>query len=192
MGAQFGTTKIGAMQYNGVTIGEAMMDGQIVYRSVIRVTPAAPTFLTASPWYTLPTQAGVTYTVSGTPGYNQSVTITATPQAGYELAGQTSWAHTYGPQPSPYPASGTWGPVSIQTFQFVDILTHTMSESGNFTFTVTDNSSELGFYYYRNGAFAVNAHTWTANLVQGDTIVVEAVSVGGSGTYSGTWSIVKN
>lgn len=34
MSLQFGPTKIGGMQYNGVTIGEAMMDGQIVYRSV--------------------------------------------------------------------------------------------------------------------------------------------------------------
>ena len=25
-----------------------------------------------------------------------------TAQAGYELAGQTSWAHTYGPEPSIY------------------------------------------------------------------------------------------
>lgn len=61
----------------------------------ITVTPQAPTFLTASPWYTLPTQAGVTYTVSGTPGYSQWVTVTATPQTGYALTGQTSWTHTY-------------------------------------------------------------------------------------------------
>ena len=33
MPMQWGPTKIGAMQYNGVTIGEAMMNGQIVYRS---------------------------------------------------------------------------------------------------------------------------------------------------------------
>ena len=33
MPAQFGPTKIGAMQYGGVTIGEAMMNGQVVYRS---------------------------------------------------------------------------------------------------------------------------------------------------------------
>ena len=33
MALQFGNTKIGEMQYNGVTIGEAMIDGQVVYRS---------------------------------------------------------------------------------------------------------------------------------------------------------------
>lgn len=33
MALQFGPTKIGGMQYNGVTIGEAMYNGQIVYRS---------------------------------------------------------------------------------------------------------------------------------------------------------------
>lgn len=34
MALQFGPTKIGGMQYNGVTIGEAMYNGQIVYTSV--------------------------------------------------------------------------------------------------------------------------------------------------------------
>ena len=34
MTVQFGSTAIGGMQYNGVTIGEAMYNGQIVYRSV--------------------------------------------------------------------------------------------------------------------------------------------------------------
>ena len=34
MSLQFGNNKIGGMQYNGVTIGEAMYNGQIVYRSV--------------------------------------------------------------------------------------------------------------------------------------------------------------
>ena len=38
MALQFGNTKIGEMQYNGVTIGEAMIDGQIVYRSLPVVT----------------------------------------------------------------------------------------------------------------------------------------------------------
>lgn len=33
MALQFGPTKIGGMQYNGVTIGEAMMNGQVVYKS---------------------------------------------------------------------------------------------------------------------------------------------------------------
>ena len=33
MALEYDGQRIGAMQYNGVTIGEAMMDGQIVYRS---------------------------------------------------------------------------------------------------------------------------------------------------------------
>lgn len=33
MPIQFGSNKIGAMQYNGVTIGEAMYNGQIVWQS---------------------------------------------------------------------------------------------------------------------------------------------------------------
>ena len=37
MSLQFGPTKIGGMQYNGATIGEAMYNGQIVYRSALPV-----------------------------------------------------------------------------------------------------------------------------------------------------------
>ena len=47
MALQFGNTKIGEMQYNGVTIGEAMIDGQIVYRS--SVSPAAVATLELGP-----------------------------------------------------------------------------------------------------------------------------------------------
>ena len=101
MALEYNGQRIGAMQYNGVTIGEAMIDGQIVYRSVIRVTPVAPTFHDGEPWITLPTVEGVTYSVSGTPGYNASVTVTATAQPGYELVGTASWSHTYGPEPLP-------------------------------------------------------------------------------------------
>lgn len=117
MPAQFGNIKIGAMQYGGVTIGEAMMDGQIVYRSAIRVAPQAPTFLAASPWVTLPTQEGVTYSVSGTPGYDQAVTVTATAQEGYELVGTASWSHTYGPPPrfaEEYSSSASFDAIEAQ------------------------------------------------------------------------------
>ena len=101
MGVRRGTAIPSAI-YRGTVPVQKIMRGTVeVWSAVITVTPQAPTFLTASPWYTLPTQAGVTYTVSGTPGYSQTVTITATPQAGYALAGQTSWTHTYGPAPLP-------------------------------------------------------------------------------------------
>ena len=101
MALEYDGHRIGAMQYNGVTIGEAMMDGVVVYRSVITVTPTAPTFHDGEPWITLPTVEGVTYSVSGTPGYDASVTVTATAQAGYELVGTASWSHTFGPEPLP-------------------------------------------------------------------------------------------
>lgn len=39
MSLQFAPTKIGAMQYNGVTIGEAMYNGQIVWSAAQPVTP---------------------------------------------------------------------------------------------------------------------------------------------------------
>ena len=35
MALEYNGQRVGAMQYNGVTIGEAMMDGHIVYRSSI-------------------------------------------------------------------------------------------------------------------------------------------------------------
>ena len=95
MGAQFGNTRIGGMQYNGVTIGEAMIDGVVVYRSIITVTPEAPTFLDAAPWIELPTVEGVTYTVTGTPGAGGTVTVTAAADDGYELDGVTMWEHTF-------------------------------------------------------------------------------------------------
>ena len=38
MTLEYNGQRIGAMQYNGVTIGEAMMDGQIVYQSAVKLT----------------------------------------------------------------------------------------------------------------------------------------------------------
>ena len=118
MALEYNGQRIGAMQYNGVTIGEAMIDGQIVYRSVITVTPVAPTFHDGEPWITLPTVEGVTYSVSGTPGYDASVTVTATAQPGYELVGTASWSHTFGPEPLPVVTiTGTTGTVSQNQFR---------------------------------------------------------------------------
>lgn len=199
MTLQFGPTKIGGMQYNGVTISEAMYNGQIVYRSVITVTPQSPTFLTASPWYTLPTQAGVTYTVSGTPGYSQTVTITATPQAGYALAGQTSWTHTY---PSFYPTSGTWGPTNLSSSYSI-YATHTIVESGTFTITHTVRAESglgrsatariSGPWGNTTGTTASGGGTSTAStsrvLPSGAVVEFRAA---GNGNNTGSWSIVKN
>lgn len=97
MGAQFGNTKIGGMQYNGVTIGEAMYNGQVVYRSIVTVTPLPPTFLDIAPWLKLPTQEGVLYAVAGTAGPENTVTVTATAESGYELVGQVEWTHEWLP-----------------------------------------------------------------------------------------------
>lgn len=117
--------------YRGTTPVKKVMRGTFeVWSATIAVTPAAPTFLAAAPWYTLPTQTGVTYTVSGTPGHSQTVTVTATAQAGYELVGQTSWTHTYGPPPR-YSASGSGGAVSrLSRDSWTTIATHTVSATG--------------------------------------------------------------
>lgn len=98
MPAQFGSSKIGAMQYNGFTIGEAMRDGQIVFTSRVPVTAAAPTFLTTKPWITYPDISGVVYTTTGTPYAGATVTVTASAEEGYKLTpGTTTWTHTYAP-----------------------------------------------------------------------------------------------
>ena len=161
----------------------------------VTVTPQAPTFLTESPWVTLPTQTGVTYSVTGTPGYGQTVTVTATPQAGYALAGQTSWTHTYGPAPSIYPVSGTWGPISLTRYKTTEVASHTVVESGNFTFTAP-GIPDVGLRLYRNGN-PVRVGTTGAALSQAIALAVgDIVSLRVypdiADPLSGSWSIVKN
>lgn len=65
------------------------------------VTPQAPTFLDEAPWVVIPSQVGVTYSTSGTPGWNGSVTVTATADEGYVISGQSSWTKTWGARPLP-------------------------------------------------------------------------------------------
>lgn len=135
MSAQFGGITIGAMQFNGVKIGEAMMDGLVVYRSAIQVTPPAPTFLPESPWVVLPTAAGVSYAITGTPGYLQSVTVTASALPGYRLVGTSSWSHTF---PSRYPTGGEFTS-TVTSNGYATYLTHTITEAGNRNFTLTSS-----------------------------------------------------
>ena len=65
------------------------------------VTPQAPTFLDEEPWVVIPSQVGVTYSTSGTPGWNSSVTVTATADEGYVITGQSSWSKEWGQRPLP-------------------------------------------------------------------------------------------
>ena len=121
--------------YVGDELAQALYHGSVLlWRRNVAVTPVAPTFHDGEPWITLPTVEGVTYSVSGTPGYNASVTVTATAQPGYELVGTASWSHTYGPAPSIYPLSGGWGPQ--KGFGGVRDR-HTMVEGGMFRITHT-------------------------------------------------------
>lgn len=213
MPAQFGNIKIGAMQYGGVTIGEAMIDGQVVYLSAITVTPQAPTFLTASPWVTLPTLAGVTYTIAGTPGYSQTVTVTATAQVGYKLAGQTSWTHTYGPPP-PYVASGTVPTTLPPRSTLTVIASHTISRPVTVTVTGTvvweslpANTGVARFSILLNGnrvatgnpprsGYAVeHSYTVVLSCQTGDVVAFEVNNTTSSEATrrisSGSWSIAE-
>ena len=82
--------------YVGDELAQALYHGSVLlWSSIVAVTPTAPTFHDGEPWITLPTVEGVTYSVSGTPGVGQSVTVTATAQAGYELVGESVWQHTF-------------------------------------------------------------------------------------------------
>ena len=113
----------------GVDLARVYRGDQLVWEAVITVTPQAPTFHNAAPWVTLPTQQGVEYSVSGTPGYSQSVTVTASPLPGYRLVGTSSWSHTYGPPPR-YAASDSGSYGSVNTTGWRTITTHVIAGAG--------------------------------------------------------------
>ena len=97
---------------------------------------------------------------------------------------------------SHYPLNGAWGPVSIGVFQARTVFEHTITESGNFTLTAAGTGgTNMNVAFYRDGNLLPSAGTnpgvATANLVAGDTIRCVALATA-AGTYSGTWSIVKN
>lgn len=71
------------------------------FYDAIPVTAQAPTFLDEEPWVILPVQDHITYSVSGTPGWNSSVTVTATADEGYVISGQSSWTKAWGAKPLP-------------------------------------------------------------------------------------------
>lgn len=188
MSLQFGGTPIGAMQYGGTPISEAMMDGVIVWRAIITVTPAAPTFLASDPWYTLPTVEGVTYTVSGTPGAGNTATITATPVSQYYiLSGQTVWSKTWA-------ASGSWGPVVVNgtTPRLMDSFT--VTAGGQYTISHTVGWGAM----IRTPAGTVDGvgsfpsvATVTVILAAGN-VVEFMVRPDGFAQESGSWSVIKN
>ena len=67
----------------------------------IPVTAQDPTFLDEEPWIILPVQDHITYSVSGTPGWNSSVTVTATADEGYVITGWFTWTKEWGARPLP-------------------------------------------------------------------------------------------
>lgn len=110
-------------------IDRVMLGTTEVWRRIITITPQAPTFHDGDPWITLPEQEGVTYTVDGTPDYSQTVIVTATAVAGYELAGTTTWEHTYGPPPR-YTASDSGSYGNVNTTGWRTITTHVIAGAG--------------------------------------------------------------
>lgn len=180
-----------------------------VWTATITIIATTPTFLTASPWVTLPSQEGVTYSLAGTPGYGATVTVTATPQAGYELAGQTTWMHTYGPPPR-YVANGSGGArPQLSRGTWTDITTHTVAHAGTalggwgVSWRASSSLYSDGVRVLRNGVViatiteSVNAspHDQTVDISEralntGDTLRFQAYSTGLTATsrYVDAWS----
>ena len=101
MSLQFGSTPIGAMQYNGVTIGEAIMDGVIVYRS-------SPYPLTGT-WESALTTSTTTY-AEHTIEADGSYTLTHTVTGGGQYVGAAingPWGTTNSPPGPPSTATVT-------------------------------------------------------------------------------------
>src|SRR5699024_10057534 len=99
MSLHFGGTPIGAMQYGGTPLSAAMLEGEIVWPAIITSVPEPPTFPDSDPWITSPAAEEVNYSVDGTAGPGNTVSVTATAESGYELDGQTEWTHEWAPLP---------------------------------------------------------------------------------------------
>lgn len=104
-------------QIDGVYIGNtqalAMYHGaELLWHRITTVIVAAPEFFEDDPWYTVPTQNGVIYNVTGTGGPGNTVIIAAVPaNQYYTLSGQTEWEKTWAaPLPVVYITdNSTWG-----------------------------------------------------------------------------------
>lgn len=99
--------------------------------------------------------------------------------------------------PSIYPVSGGWGPVAIGSFQSALVAEHTLVESGNYTVTLNSVTSAYSLNIGIDGVAASGttkgpkAATWTTDLQIG-TRVTFGVTAYPSGTFHGSWSLVKN
>ena len=195
MALEYDGQRIGAMQYNGVTIGEAMIDGQIVYRSVIRVTPVAPTFHDGTFTVTLPEMEGVTYTISGEPGQSATITVTASALPGYELVGDTEWVHTF---PTIEPVSGDYSGtvprsgilVASHTIEhtYEYAIEHSMSGAGTFNSGVADiRINDVIVASGEQGQHSTATHT--ATVQSKDTVQFWSRGAVTNINASGSWSI---
>lgn len=131
----------------GEDIKHVYMGSEKIWSKIIRVTPQAPTFLGAAPWYTLPTQEGVSYSVAGAPGYYAMITVTATAKPGYELVGTTSWTHTF-PPPARLAADGSGNTLAeVPLAQWVAVSNYTLPR---------DALASLSFNIYWQSTFGAN------------------------------------
>lgn len=113
----------------------------------VAVVASAPTWtddtINGGGSWSTPTIAGVTYSpASGTVTPGQSVTVTATAQAGYTLSGTTSWTHTFPVAPvDPAPGYTIW-----ESFTRADgtNMNGKTAEKGGVTLVTSPGSSLAG------------------------------------------------
>jgi len=150
-------------------------------QSSTSVIPAAPSFTDANcadgePSYTIPTTAGVTYLVDGTPTAagtypatnDTTVTITTVAQPGYTLAGTTTFTHKFCPPTCDKPVT----PVPPS-------FTDATCVNGRASYTVPTSA---GVAYLVNGT-PTAAGTYSGEV--GSTVTITAVAQPGY-TLSGT------
>lgn len=101
----------------------------------------------------------------------------------------------------PYPAVGTWGPLSLTTSQ-TTYASHTFVEAGSYTVTHTVYGANTNLRARINwsGGFEVSTSadgtsstiSTTRSFAIGAVVDFAAFHTSGSGTARGTWRIVKN
>ena len=108
MALEYDGHRIGAMQYNGVTIGEAMIDGQVVYRSGPDIFEWIRTPVTFSGYdysnvtfYTEPDDGGAVYEIEVMFTFDNSATATRVMYTVFY-----DWGTTLQPVFSQYQVSG--------------------------------------------------------------------------------------
>lgn len=162
MSAQFGSAKIGAMQYSGLNIAEARYNGQVVFKAKPNLSPAS---LGAVHW--LP------FTNSPTENLGSSGGVWGELNTPAVTGGALTTGTVRNPSPNPYdPSNGCAFTGWVNT-------THTLNNLQQ-PIKVTASYSELGFSFNgltREAQWTFRRGGTSAQLVYGGTVPTGWVSV---------------